>query len=105
MKVAIFLTYGYSFETWQESGVLERELKIYKKISDAYGVSFTFITYGNNSDFKFNIDINSSEVIPIYSLIKYSKFKILNYIRSFFCMVAKKIPPDFLSFNSLISLP
>ena len=83
MKVAIFLTYGYSFETWQESGVLERELKIYKKISDAYDVHFTFITYGNNSDFKFNIDINSSEVIPIYSLIKYSKFKILNYIRSF----------------------
>ena len=83
MKVAIFLTYGYSFETWQESGVLERELKIYKKISDAYDVHFTFITYGNNSDFKFNTDINSSEVIPIYSLIKYSKFKILNYIRSF----------------------
>tara|TARA_B110000003_G_scaffold274792_1_gene315636 strand:- start:6339 stop:7457 length:1119 start_codon:yes stop_codon:yes gene_type:complete len=83
MKVAIFLTYGYSFETWHESGVLARELKIYRKIRDEHNIDFTFITYGNDSDFKFNTDINSFEVIPIYSLIKYSNSKILNYFKSF----------------------
>ena len=46
MKVAVFLTYNYSLQTWLNSGTLNRELEIYNQISNNSGTEFTFYTYG-----------------------------------------------------------
>ena len=83
MHIIVFSTYGYSLETWHISGTLKRELDLYKKINKEYGVSFTFVTYGNDRDLEFDIDIKGSNVVPIYSLIRYSKNPIIRYINSF----------------------
>ena len=34
MNVLVVFTYGYSLETWNESGTIFRELSIYKKLHD-----------------------------------------------------------------------
>ena len=83
MEIIVFSTYGYSFETWNRSGTLIRELDLYKKMNEEFKVNFTFITYGDNKDLDFDIDIKGAKVIPIYSLIKYDKNRIIRYINSF----------------------
>ena len=50
MRVLVVFTYGYSLKTWNESGTLERELSIYTELQKNYGIEFTFLTYGDNSD-------------------------------------------------------
>ncbi len=82
MNVAYFLTYDYSLHTWDESGTLQRELKILEKLKDN-GMKFTLITYGDKKDLMFD-DVNEIfEVIPVYDHIKYFNNKILRLIYSF----------------------
>ena len=50
MEVIVFSTYGYSFETWNRYGTLNRELALYKKLHENFGLNFTFITYGDYKD-------------------------------------------------------
>ena len=83
MEVIVFSTYGYSFETWNRSGTLNRELALYKKLHENFGLNFTFITYGDYKDLDFDIEMKGSKVVPIYSLMKYNKNRILRYINSF----------------------
>jgi len=83
MKVAFFFTYGYSLKSWENSGILQRELKILKELSNKYKYKFTLITYGDDTELKILNKSKEFEVIPIYSLLKESKFKSLNLIKSF----------------------
>ena len=83
MEIIVFSTYGYSFETWSRSGTLNRELALYKKLHENFGLNFTFITYGDYKDLDFDIEIKGSKVVPIYSLMKYNKNRIFRYINSF----------------------
>lgn len=83
MNIIVFSTYGYSLDTWNNSGTLKRELELYKKINKDHGVSFTFITYGTKKDLEFDTEIEGSKVVPIYSLIKFNKNPILRYVNSF----------------------
>jgi glycosyltransferase involved in cell wall biosynthesis len=50
MKIAVFLTYNYSLQTWLESGTLQRELELYNKLNNENNVEFTFFSYGNSGD-------------------------------------------------------
>ena len=50
MNIILIFTYGISLKDWHETGILKRELKIYKKIIDNYDIKFTFITFGNSED-------------------------------------------------------
>ena len=43
MQVAVFFTFDYSLKTWSNSGTIEREVEIYKKLKDEYGVEFIFL--------------------------------------------------------------
>tara|TARA_B100000131_G_C18124005_1_gene613995 strand:- start:1482 stop:2615 length:1134 start_codon:yes stop_codon:yes gene_type:complete len=83
VKVALFLTYDYSLDTWYESGTLKRELEIYKKIKKDYAINFLFITYGNEVDNEYKDYFKEFEIIPIYSLIKKSSNSFLRFIKSF----------------------
>jgi hypothetical protein len=83
MEVALFLTFDYSLNTWDESGTINRELKIYKKLSESKDIKFKFFTYGDNEDLKYLKIVKNSEIIPIYSIQKFSKYKIIRYLKSF----------------------
>ena len=84
MKILVTFTYGYSLKTWEDSGTLEREISIYEMLQKRYGYEFIFLTYGDSSDLKCNLKNLKVDIIPIYDHIKYSKYKIINIIKSFF---------------------
>lgn len=82
MNVALFLTYGYSIKTWKESGTLDREIAVYKKLNKLKNINFYIISYGDSSDEIILNNEHGIKVFPIYKHLKESKFKYLNLIKS-----------------------
>ena len=82
VHIVYFFTYGYSLKSWESAGILSRELKIFDKLIEDFGLKFTFVTYGNHKDKEFNLNKNI-KIVPIYSLIKKSENKYKNLFRSF----------------------
>lgn len=82
MKVAYLFTYDYSLQTWNDSGILERELEILENLQND-NIKFTLITYGNKMDLEFTEVNEKFEIIPIYNHVKYFDNKILRFIFSF----------------------
>ncbi len=83
MRVILFFTYGISLLQWKESGLLDREIKLYKKLNKDYGLSFTFVTYGDKTDFGILDELPYINIIPVYEAIKYDKSKFSRLLRSF----------------------
>lgn len=52
MKLNLFFTEGVSLQTWNEVGMLDRELAIYKALQKR-GVEVGFVTYGDKRDLQF----------------------------------------------------
>ena len=72
MKILYVFTYGYSLESWDYSGFIQKELKYFQKLNDELNCEFTLITYGDNSDLNI-IDKDKYpyiNVVPIYSITK-----------------------------------
>ena len=69
MKVAVFLTYNYSLQTWYNSGTLKRELEIYKQINIINNAEFTFYTYGGIEDLDLIKDFPKFSVVPMFEKI------------------------------------
>tara|TARA_B100001250_G_scaffold396857_1_gene403303 strand:- start:124 stop:1245 length:1122 start_codon:yes stop_codon:yes gene_type:complete len=84
MRVILFFTYGISLLQWKESGLLEREVKLYKKLNKDYGLNFTFVTYGDETDFGILDELPYINVIPVYETLKYDERKFYRFLRSFF---------------------
>ena len=70
MNVLVVFTFNYSLETWKNSGTLNREVSIYKKLHEKNNVNFVFLTYGDASDQKIDLTSFGIKVIPIYAYIK-----------------------------------
>jgi len=83
IKIALFLTYDYSIQTWYDTGTLEKELKIYKEISNNFPVTFTFFSYGDKGDYKYEKYFNEFEIVPIYSLLSKSNNRFIRFVKSF----------------------
>ena len=84
MRVLVVFTYGYSLKTWDESGTLERELSIYTELQKKYGIEFTFLTYGDDSDIQIAIKDLDVDIIPIYKYQKKSSSKLINILKSIY---------------------
>ena len=82
MNIIVIFTYGISLKDWHETGILKRELKIYKKIIDDHDIKFTFITFGNSEDKKY-INEKNIEVIPVYEYVQRQNNKYFRFISSF----------------------
>ena len=83
MKVAVFFTFDYSLKTWDSSGTLDREFKIYQKICEKNAIDFIFFTYGDNSDLKLAENYPEFKIYPLYSKLKYSNNKLKRFLQSF----------------------
>ena len=84
MKVAVFFTFDYSLKTWDLSGTIDREFRIYQEIHNKYGVEFTFFTYGDESDLKLAEKYPEFKIFPIYQKINYSNNKLFRILKSFY---------------------
>jgi hypothetical protein len=82
VKITLFFTYGISLNDWDSSGILTRELEIYKKIYKENKIEFNLITYGGDKDSELQ-DFEGIEVFPVYSRLKYSKNKYISIFKSF----------------------
>lgn len=90
MNIIYFFTFGYSLITWKKSGQLDRELehfKYWRKINP--NLNLTIVTYGDEKDLNL-ISSDFITVIPIYKYVKFSKFKIINLIKSFLTIFTLK---------------
>ena len=83
MLIALFFTYNYSLKTWSDSGILLKELEIYEMLNRKHGIKFKFITYGYKDEESYIKKFDFIEIIPIYEYVSKSKFKLINYIKSF----------------------
>ncbi len=84
MTILKIFTFNYSFYTWEKSGTFEREIKIYTELEKKYNLNFIFLTYGDKTEKEYEKYFQNSKIIPIYSIVKYSKYKIIRIIKSFF---------------------
>jgi len=91
MEIILTFTYKTSLKVWEDTGLLTREMLFYKKLADKYQINFTFITYGDNYDLRFENYFQNLKIIPIYKYIKKSKFEFINFIRTiYFPLIIKK---------------
>ena len=84
MNIILFFTYGVTLQDWVKNGSLEREIKLYKKLSENKKIKFTFITFGNESDRKFQSYVGNINILPIYEKYKFHENKLLRFIYSFY---------------------
>ena len=94
-----------SLVAWEDAGIIDRELKLYKELSRAYGHEFTFITFGDSNDLKYEDMVPNSRIIPVYEISKYRKSKTLRFLNSL--LVSRKINktlnnPDLIKTNQLM---
>ena len=82
MNILIVFTYDYSLKLWNNSGILERELIYYKKLLNYdNNLKITFVTYGDQSDFDYQPSLQNLSILPVYSIVKKSNAKLINYIK------------------------
>jgi glycosyltransferase involved in cell wall biosynthesis len=93
MHIIYFLTYNYSFKSWNESGNLPRELAYFKKFKEFdENIKFTFVSYGKKDDRKFFDRSLGNELISIYEYLPYCKNKYLRFLVSLYApFVLKKM--------------
>ena len=102
MHVLVFLTFGISFNDWEKSGLLSREILIYKKLNKEKKINFTFVTFGGSKDEEI---VKNFNVIPYYKYNKILKNKVLTFFQSlFFAYKLKNIvqKPDIIKTNQLM---
>jgi hypothetical protein len=51
-ELILFFTRGISLQTWEEIGMMDREIEIYKRLLPFVG-SISFLTYGSEKDLAF----------------------------------------------------
>ena len=62
MGVAVFFTRGMSIEEWNKTGLLEREMAFYRRLSKKVG-RICFVTYGDSDDSRYCDDLASIEIL------------------------------------------
>ncbi len=81
MNILVVFTYNYSLSTWSESGTFFKEIETYKMLSEK-GLKFTFITYSEQEPHLDLLEKYNIKVIPVYSIIKKSNYRLLAYLKS-----------------------
>lgn len=66
LRVCLFFTYGISLKRWDELGILNREVLLYKDLVSS-GIEVAFFTYGDEADFTYAERIPGIKIIPAYA--------------------------------------
>jgi len=62
IKLVLFMTRGMSLVAWEQLGIFEREVALYRRLQER-GVSVTFLTYGDASDLAYANRIPSIRIL------------------------------------------
>lgn len=84
MNIILIFTYGISLKNWKETGLLSREIALYKELNKKYGFKFTFFTYGDSEDVDIVKELDFINVIAANTYISLSNFKIISYLKTLY---------------------
>ena len=79
----VFFTFGVSLKVWSDTGLIGRELLLYKKMVKN-GNRVSFLTYGDKADYKYSDQLGGIKVFPVYAHFKKSRYRVINLITSLF---------------------
>ena len=102
MNILILATFPLSLKDWEEAGILEREIQLYNEISSRYNINFKILTFGDESDLKFQKLLGKNKIIPSYIKLKKPKNYFLQILHSFLIPIYLKkdfVNADFIQTN------
>jgi len=82
MRLTLFFTYDVSLKIWAETGLLQREIRLYQELQKQ-GVAVQFLTYGDHSDRQWESELGGIQLIPVYEHLPRPHSKILRLLQSF----------------------
>ena len=83
MNINLIFTYGVSLKDWKISGILDRELEMYRRMILNNGSVVNLITFGDIEDDDILIDEENINTYPVYKYIKKTRSPFLNFFSSF----------------------
>ena len=84
MKILIFKTFPLSLKDWDELGLIERELDLFKYLFKKNEIEFSILTYGNEKDKLFQTKSNPIKIYPTIKNKFLKKNILFKYIYSLF---------------------
>ena len=81
MKVLLIFTFNMSLFGWDKSGIIYREISLYNELVKNKKVDFSFLTYGNHTDYEYANLIDNIKLFPISKYVN-SKNIPLKFIKS-----------------------
>ncbi len=82
MKLYVLMTFNESLESWQESGLLNREMRLYIQYADNFKCEVTFITYGDERDNEIICNYPRMKCFPLYVSGKRKSNNFIKYVES-----------------------
>ena len=83
MNILLLTTFPLSLKDWDNTGILKREVSLYKKIASKHNVNYTILTYGDASDLDYQKLLGKIKIIPAYIKIKKPQNYFAQIIHSF----------------------
>jgi len=80
--ITLFFTYGVSLKTWAESGLLQREIRLYHELMRLYKIQVQFLTFGDETDRNWEAELRGIKLLPIYEKIWRPSSKILSLLQT-----------------------
>ncbi len=80
--ITLFFTYGVSIKTWAETGLLQREIRLYQELMRLYEIQVQFLTFGDETDRKWEAELRGIKLLPIYEKICRPHSKILSLLQT-----------------------
>ena len=68
MNINLIFTYGVSLKDWKKSGILDRELEIYRQMISNHGYIINLITFGNVEDEQILMDDKNINVFLLINI-------------------------------------
>lgn len=84
--VTLFFTTDISLELWDQTGLLHRELTVYRRLANK-NLHFQLLTYGSSDDRSISTGSPYITVLPIYERLPFSPNPLLRLLLSFFIPV------------------
>ena len=64
MRLVLFFTQGVSLKTWDEVGMFDREVALYRRLQ-RHGVGISFVTYGDRMEQRYRDSLDGIKLIPL----------------------------------------
>lgn len=81
ISLTLFFTYGISLKSWVETGLLQREIHLYKHLKQQ-GIKVQFLTYGDVSDRQWESHLDGIGLLPVYERLRRPRSKLLALLQT-----------------------